>query len=39
MMLLLPKDRWSSMPRLGEEGGRERTELMVLLLEDILKPP
>ena len=27
------------MPRLGEEGGRERTELMVLLLEDILKPP
>ena len=38
-MVLLLEDRCSSRTRLGEEGGRERTELMVLLLEDILKPP
>ena len=31
---MLLEDRWSSRLRLGEEGGRKMTELMVMLLED-----
>ena len=32
--LVLLEDRWSSWPRLVLEAGRERTEFMVVLLED-----
>ena len=32
-MVVLLEDRWSSRPRLVEEAGRERTELMVEVLE------
>ena len=33
---MLLEDRWSSRPRLGKEGGRKMTELMVVLIEDRL---
>ena len=33
---MLLEDRWSFRPRLGEEGARKMTELMVVQLEDRL---
>ena len=35
-MIVLLEDRWSFRPRLGEEGARKMTELMVVQLEDRL---